>query len=161
MGLSQDGEVVYSPRFDIEGARNVVTTTTTPTPFPSTTATVNATLISVTADATVTVTYWDESCGCHKKKLIAAATASNAPGGTYTWYDSVCGCTKSAVVPAPTFTTSCYNWTAPPAPSKSWADWNSTPVAPTPVGTKYTGDATKLIGSRFGMMVLVAVAILL
>ncbi|KIV94386.1 hypothetical protein PV10_02158 [Exophiala mesophila] len=169
LGLSQNGEVVYSPRFDIEAASDddgittTITTTVTPTPtgFPSTTPTVNATLISVTPDATVTVTYWDESCGCKKKTVVPAATASNVPGGTYTWYDSACGCTKSAVVPAPTFTTSCYNWTAPPAPSRSWADWNSTPVAPTPVGQEYTGDATKLFESGFGLIVLVAAAILL
>lgn len=146
-----------------------VESTTSWTSWPTLDPTANATLIYAPVDPTVTITYWDHACGCSKTSAVTSptATATNLPGTQYSWWDEACGCTKSAVVPIPTVAPGS-NWTAPattgpgsnvppPPPAATWPP-TPAPAAPTPSG--WTGDATKLISSSFGIVALLAAAVL-
>lgn len=164
LGLVQSNQLTASPLFAIT-LPPVESSTTSSTGWPTTNPTANATLIYAPVDPTVTVTYWDHACGCSKTSAVASpiATATNLPGTQYTWWDEHCGCTKSAVVPAPTAAPGS-NWTAPtptanvPPPPPPTATWAPAPATPAPSG--WTGDANKLISSRFGVAALLAAAVL-
>jgi len=164
LGLVQNNQLTASPSFTIVFPPVQESSTTSSTTWTTITPTANATLISAPIDPTHTVTYWDHACKCTTTKVVttpcptATATATNLPGAHYTWWDEHCGCTKSAVVPGPT-TGPGSNWTAPtPTPNlpPSPSAWTSASAAP----SGWTGDANKLIRSSFGVVALLAAAIL-
>ncbi|KAK6364641.1 hypothetical protein LTS17_011938 [Exophiala oligosperma] len=177
LGIVQDGSSNFSPLFAINAAgvgsgsgsstsstsdpTTIAPPVTTTTPFTTYTPTANATLISAGAEPTVTVTYWDPHCGCHQTSVMPAPTAAatgGTSGTTYTWYDDNCGCTKTAIAPVATNPAS--NYTAsmvtnagtnvPPPPPSTAAP------APTAGTTRYSGDASRLVSSGFGIAALIA-----
>ncbi|KAK5045325.1 hypothetical protein LTR84_009431 [Exophiala bonariae] len=150
LGLVQSNQLSVSPSFvvGIPIPPSPSTTWTTSPSWETLHPTANATLIYATS------TYWDNGCGCSKTSI------SIVPQPTVTaTYDEACGCMKPTAVPAhPVAPVS--NGTLP-APNNPGTNVPLSPPAPAaPTGSMYTGNANKLIGSSFGVVALVAAALL-
>lgn len=155
LGLSQlDGGVTPSPPFSIIVAANITTTSsvgpvTTPVPAPT---------------VTVTYLYWEEECGCHKTGTTTAPMNTSLPALTTSWWDHECGCSMSSMVPV-TILPTANNYTAPAAPPVTTVPATTAAPAPQPntgatTPATYAGDAVRIGSSIFGMVALVAAAML-
>jgi hypothetical protein len=159
LGLSQlnTADVVFSPYF------NILVPSTTAGGVPQSLPSVGPGIVST---VTIEYVFWDHKCGCSKTSTAASPLNTGAAATTYTWYENQCSCTKSAVVPLPTVSIAGTNYSAPlnpPVPSNA-ATAPMTPAGTTAVktagATPYTGDAGKKENSFFGLMALVAAAVL-
>lgn len=175
--LQGSADPVFSPAFNLvipaDEASSTTDAPTTSLAFPSTTGAGAATTTTVTAiylpapsNATyITYIYYEEMCGCHQTSSCpASAVPTSTSMTTATYLAAECGCTTTieapcaeTVIPVATVASATNTPAAPsvapqpPAGSGSPATTAAT-TGPVPA---FTGAASKLAGSSFGLLAIV------